>query len=231
MASTIAFCATMLYADVAGLVDQVTSRATDLAGPSFQSCGEITTDAGEDCFLYAYKHKLAAIGFFSINGKEHQAAEARVLTRDGGLITISAYSDRPGLTEVRCAEPFIATEFAKQRVRCKDKYRPPLGAKTLKARPVWLTTKEEHPVLLNPPNIPSSVCPSLPENRRVIAQLLVNPSGRVEEVELIVVPPGCDAAEIEKRLKRLRYSQPKKDGKPVTTVVVMEISFKKATTQ
>jgi hypothetical protein len=217
----------MLHADVAGLVDRVISRATDLAGPSFQSCGEITIDAGEDCFLYSYRHKLAAIGFFSVNGKEHQAAEARVLTRDGALITVSAYSDRPGLTEVRCAEPFIATEFAKQRVRCKDKYQPPLGAKTLKSRPVWLTTKEEHPVALEHPSIPDSVCRSLAADSKAIAQLLVDDRGNVPEVQMIIVPAGCSGKDIESVLKRWRYSPPKKDDKPIATVVVIEISFKK----
>lgn len=220
---TIALCAALLHAD-ASLVDQVISRATDLTGSSFQSCGEITTDAGEDCFLYAYKHKLAAIGFFSVNGKEHQAAEARVLTREGALITISAYSDRPGLTEVRCAEPFLATEFAKQRVRCKDKYRPPLGATILTSRPVWLTKKEEHPRVLEHPYFPETACPNV--HGKAIAQLLVDASGAVPEVQLILVPKGCSAAEIEKTLKRWRYSPPRKDGKPIATVEVIEFTFK-----
>ena len=221
IASTIAFCAALLHAD-ASLVDQVISRATDLAGPSFQSCGEITTDAGEDCFLYAYKHKLAAVGFFSVNGKQHQAAEARVLTHERVLITISAYSDRPGLTEVRCAEPFLATEFAKQRLRCRDKYRPPLGATILSSRPVWLTKKEEHPRVLEHPDLP--YCPNA--HGKAIAQLLVDASGAVPEVQLILVPKGCSAAEIEKTLKRWRYSPPMKDGKPIATVEVIEITFK-----
>jgi hypothetical protein len=116
LASAITFCAAMLHADVASLVDQVISRATDLAGPSFQSCGEITTDAAEDCFLYAYKH---------------------------------------------------------------------------------------------------------------LAQLLVDARGHVPEVQMILVPSGCSGKAIESILKRWRYSPPKKDGKPIATVEVIEISFKK----
>jgi len=221
------FCAAVANAHGADLLDQVIARATEIAGSSFQSCGEYTTDSGEECLRYAYEHKLPAIGFFSVNGKLHQAAEARVLLKDGGLVTVSAYSDRPGLTEYRCIEPFLAVEFTKKRVRCRDKYSPPLGAKILRSRPVWFTRKEEHPVALRHPNVPDSVCPSLTTDAKAIAQLLVDRNGGVPEVQLILVPPGCSGKEIENVLKRWRYSPPKKDGKPVATVEVIEISFKK----
>lgn len=227
IAITIAFCAAVADARGASLLDQVIARATELAGPSFQSCGEYTTDSGEECLLYAYEHKLPAFGFFSVNGKLHQAAETRVLTKEGALVTVSAYSDKPGLTEYRCEEPFLAVEFTKKRLRCKDKYSPPLGAKLLKSRPVWFTRKEEHPFAIRHPQIPDSVCPSLTTNAKAIAQLLVDQDGRVPEVQLILVPPGCSGKEIENVLKRWRYSPPKKDGKPVATVEVIEISFKK----
>ena len=223
----LACCTAVATARGADLLDQVIARATELAGPSFQSCGDYSSESGEDCLLLAYEQKLPAIAFFSVNGKLHQAAEARVLMKGGGLVTVSAYSDRPGLTESRCPEPFLAVEFTKKRVRCKDKYQPPLGAKILKSRPVWLTRSEEHPVILEHPKIPESVCTSLPTSAKAIAQLLVDRTGRVPEVQLILVPPGCSGAKIEEVLKRWRYSPPKKDGKPIDTVEVIEISFKK----
>lgn len=211
----------------ANLLDQVIARATEIAGPSFQSCGEYTTDSGEECLRYAYEHKLPAIGFFSVNGKTHQAADARVLLKGGGLVTVSAYSDRPGLSAYRCIEPFLAVEFTKKRVRCREKYSAPLGAKILTSRPVWFTRAEEHPTVLRHVDIPDSVCPSLATDAKAIAQLLVDRNGRVPEVQLILVPPGCSGKKIADILKSWRYSPPKKDGKPVATVEVIEISFKK----
>ena len=216
-----------LFASVAraDLLDQVISRATDITGARFQSCGDFSHDDGEDCFLHAYDQKLAAIATFAVNGKQAQAAEARVLTPDGKLTTISAFSDRAGLTEKECRQPFIAIEFTKRRVRCKDDYRPPLGASILKSRPVWLTTKEEHPVAIEHPEISASVCPA--KTGKIIAQLLVDALGNVPEVQLIIVPPECSREKIENVLKRWRYTPPKKNGEPIAaTVEVLEISFK-----
>lgn len=210
----------------ADLTDQVIARATELTGPSFQSCGDTSTDAAEDCFLAAYERKLPAIGFFAIHGASIEAAQARALTAKGELITISAYSNRPGLTEERCRHPFLAVEFTKQRVRCKEKYRRPLGASILKSRPVWLTRSEPHPKALDDPMPPPSVCPAN-VTRPVIAQLLVDQDGRVPEVELVVVPPGCDAKQIESVLKRWRYPPPMKNGQPIATVEVIQMSFKR----
>jgi hypothetical protein len=204
----------------ADLLDRVISRATDLAGPSFQSCGEINQDDTEDCFLRAYQRKLVAIGTFSVHGSQHEAAEARVLTAKGQLITISAYSDRPGLTEERCSRVFLALEFTKQRVRCRDGYRAPLGATILKSRPVWFTRREEHPAVLEGPS-PAPACPDKPDGH-LIAQLLVNSDGSVPEVQLVRVPKGCDAKRIERIFKRWRFSPPRKNGEPVATVEVIQ---------
>ena len=208
----------------ADLLDQVISRATDLTGPRFQSCGDSSTDDARDCFLRAYKEKLAAIATYAIHGSQHEAAEAQVLTPKGELITISAYSDRAGLTEERCAHPFLAVEFTKERVRCREGYRPPLGATILKSRPVWFTRKEEHPTALDAALPPSSVCRPH-ETGHIIAQLLVDAEGRVPEVQLLHLPPGCDAKKIERVLKRWRYSPPRKNGEPVATVEVVQFSF------
>ena len=214
----LAFGASIARAD---LLDKVISRATDLTGPSFQSCGDISTDDGEDCFLRAYDHKLTAIGTFNIAGR---AAEARVLTAERKLITISAYSDKSGLTEESCKQPFIAIEFTKRRVRCKNDYRPPLGATILTSRPVWLTKKEELPVAIEHPQVPGSVCKTKPS--KIIAQQLVDVLGTVPEVQLIVVPKDCSAKKVEEILKRWRYTPPTKDGKPINTVIVLEVSLK-----
>jgi hypothetical protein len=222
LVAVIALCASIARAD---LLQQVLDRAREITGPSFQSCGVYTDDSAEDCFLAAYRAKQPAIAYFSVAGVHHQAADARVITPENAFVTVSAYSEQPGLKEKRCAHPFIAIEFTKERLRCKDDYRAPLGAKILKSKPVWLTGKDEHPTPIERPAVPPSVCPD--KKGKIIAQVLVDALGTVPEVQLIVVPKGCSAAKIEKVLKRWRYTPPKKDGKLIpATVEVLEISFK-----
>ena len=205
-------------------LDRVVDRALELTGPSFQSCGEIsiTSPEGEECFLDAYERRRPAIGTFSVRGSKIAAASAHVITKDGALVTITASSDKPELIEHRCAEPFIAVEFTNKRVRCKEKYDPPLGAAILKEPPVWLTSKEEHPELLEGP-MPASACPA--SSGKVIVQLLVDSAGRVPEARILRLAPGCSASEISTVLKTWRYSPPKKNGKPINTVEIIELSY------
>jgi hypothetical protein len=207
-------------------IDRVIARATELTGSSFQSCGTIamTSPEGEECFLAAYEHKVPAIGTFSVHGKQLTAAEAKVLTKDGTFITISATSDRAELTEHRCAEPFIAVEFTRRRVRCRDKYDPPLGAGILKEPPTWLTSKEEHPTALDTPELPRSVC-SASVDGKIIVQLLVDSAGHVPEVQIVRLPQGCSAPEIRRILKLWRFSPPRRNNQPINTVEVFTLSF------
>jgi len=207
-------------------LDRVIARATELTGGSFQSCGTIsvTSPEGEDCFLAAYEQKLPAIGTFSVHGGTIDVAEAQVLTKDGTFVTVFASSDKPGISEHRCAEPFVALEFTRKRVRCREKYVAPLGASLLNEPPVWLTSKEEQPKLLESSEIPKSACPPDFEGK-IPVQLLVDSSGRVPEVQILRLPDGCSASEISKTFKTWRFSPPKRNGESINTVKVFTVSF------
>ena len=69
------------------------------------------------------------------------------------------------------------------------------------------------------------MCPA--SAKTAIAQLLVDSTGRIPEVELVLLPSGCSGAAITDILKRWRYSEPKKFGRPIATVEVITITFQK----
>lgn len=207
-------------------IDRVIARATELTGPSFQSCGSISINSpgAEDCFLAAYEGKLPAIATSSVSGTELRTAKAQVLAKDGAFVTVSASNDKAELTEHRCGEPFVAIEFTRKRLRCRDDYVEPLGASILREPPVWLTSNDEQPKLLGGGDVPKSVC-SKPFDGKIIVQLLVDSAGRVPDLQIIRLPDGCSAQGIRNVLKSWRFSRPMRNGKAISTVKMFTISF------
>jgi hypothetical protein len=206
------------------LVNRVMSRAHELAGPASRDCGDSSSPAGEDCLLDAFKAKTPAIASFSVHGSVHAAAEAQLIGKDGSLVTVSAYSGDSGIVEKRCAVPVVVREYGQRRLRCKDNYLTPLGATTLNERP-YLTTNDERPEILERPDIPASACP--PSSKPVVAQLLIDETGHVPELRLLVVPPGCSTEAVVSTLKRWRYSPAKRNGTPVPNLLILTVSVPK----
>ena len=91
------------------------------------------------------------------------------------------------------------------------------------AQPVRLLPSEPHPKLLKPAEVPASIC-SAPA-KLILAELIVEPTGRVSEVRFLKLPMSCDQKKLRGILKSWTYEQPLKNGQPVAIFQTIAITF------
>lgn len=202
---------------------RVLSRVTELVGNAAVFCGFYHTFAGEKCLVDAFQARRVAVANSEFETSNSKVSEASVVTSSGALLTIRASTDKSELVEARCGQPEIVVEFGQRRLRCSDSYVPPMGATMLSEPPVRLLPSDSQPKLLKYSDVPVSVC-STPI-KLIIAELLIERTGRISEARVVLLPPSCDEGKLLSILKRWRYEPPIKNGKRVSIIQTITISF------
>lgn len=138
---------------------------------------------------------------------------AYALTSTGHLRVLSRERIGDSIEEYECADPAIVLEFGKERLRCKERYRPPFGAASAPFRAGGGVTapRPVNPLFVNP-----AICKVEP-GKALQVEFVVSEDGTVRMVDVLVAPIGCDVPAVALSLAKTKFIPGSLDSAPVMT--------------
>jgi hypothetical protein len=177
-----------------------------VAGPNAKDCGQagsasvVGEGVAEPCLIAAFQNHTAAFWI-------QNTGRAIVVTASGAVhILPSGYS---------CLQPFVATEYGSERLRCRENYSPPYRAAELPLRtgaPAIVAPRPMAPLRLDP-----VVCGSGKPGEHAAVEFVVSEEGKVLLADVLTAPKPCDVSALAANLLSVRFAPGTFRGTPTLT--------------
>jgi hypothetical protein len=199
----------------------LSERIRQLAGPNAKDCGQAgsLTVAGEGlaepCLVSAFQSHQAAFWIQNEASRLAPTAAAVVVMPSGTVYRITRERSDSSLSENSCVQPFVATEYGRQRLRCKESYSPPYRAGDLALRvggPDVVAPRPVAPLHLDP-----AVCGSGKPGEGAQVEFVISEEGKVLLADVFAVPKPCDLPALVAGLRKVQFTPGTLRGTPMLT--------------
>lgn len=194
--------------------DTLLAHVREFAGAGAKDCGGRSPGAiSEPCLVRAFRDRTAAFWVSHANSAVPPAALAVAVTASGRVMTITKDLSTDPLQPYECVSPAIVREFGKERLRCKEKYKPPFRAEELAFR-VGGDVKPPRPAV--PLVVNSKIC-ELSAGRKLQVEFVIGEDGSVRMVDILDAPEKCDVPAVSAALQTVQFRSGTLQGAPVQT--------------
>jgi hypothetical protein len=192
-----------------------------LGGPNAKDCGRAGSlsvageGLAEPCLVQAFRSHEAAYWIQNEGSRLGSMAAAVVVTSSGAVYRLTRESPNYPVSERSCLQPMVATEYGRERLRCKESYSPPARATDIPLRsgdPVSIAPRPMTPLVLDP-----SVCGTGAAGEHASVEFIVSEQGKVLLAEILTAPKPCDLPALSGNLQRVQFKPGTLNGAPILT--------------